>query len=76
MLNMKISKAKTSFRSQFNKSKKILQIMGNNIILTKIKRHNKLIMSVLEFDDIVLVCRNTLRFVLIGIILLCLFASR
>lgn len=79
MLNMKRSQAKTQtksrFMNQFKNSKKLLQTMENNVVFENIERYNRLMMSVLEPDDIILVCRNALRYLLLGVILLCLFAS-
>jgi len=75
LLNMRQSKAKTRFRNQFKTYKKLLQEMGKNVVFTKIKRHNELIMSMLEVDDIILICRDALRYFLVAFILLCLCAS-
>lgn len=49
--------------------------MEEKHIFRKIKRHNTIAISLLEPDDIVLVFRNTLRYILLGIILLCLLGS-
>ncbi len=78
MLDIRLSKAKIRFENRFKNSKKY--VIGNkiheiNIVFKKIKRHNELMMSVLEADDIILVCRNTLRYLLVGVIMLCLLVS-
>lgn len=75
MLNMRLKKAKTRYGNRATKSKKLLLKMKNNITIKNIKQHNTLMMSVLEADDILLVCRNALRYLLVGVILLCLYAS-
>lgn len=75
MLDMRLMKAKTRYRNRFTNSKNLSPEMINDIIFVKIKQHNRLMMSVLEADDIILVCRNALRYLLVGVILLCLHAS-
>ncbi|OKH52895.1 hypothetical protein NIES2130_31325 [Scytonema sp. HK-05] len=78
MLDIRRSKAKTRFENRFKNSKKAVtgnKLHEKNIVFQKIKRHNELMMSVLEADDIILVCRNTLRYLLVGMIMLCLLAS-
>lgn len=75
MLNVRLKKAKTRHKNRFTSSNYILLKTRNDIIYDKIKQHNRLMITVFEADDIILVCRNALRYLLVGVILLCLYAS-
>ena len=75
LLNMSQSKAKTKSKKRFKTYKEVLREMGGkNAFSEKIKKH-WLMMSELEVE-IVLTCRDALRYLFFAIIVLCLCSSR
>jgi hypothetical protein len=68
------AKAKIRFINRFKTYKKVLQETGNNVVFEPLKQH-WLMMSELE-ADIVLACRDALRYLFVAIIVLCLCSSR
>lgn len=73
LLTVEQSKAKSRFINRLTIYKKGLQEMENNVAFEKPKRH-RLMAREMEIDIVLVFC-NVLKYLLLAIVLLCLYAS-